>query len=71
MFVAQSIVVWTVGIKLFLYLHAEQGLSIAATNGVVFFVCLLAVAFFAEGYHRLVDLPTRWFAKAVFAWLAN
>ena len=70
-FVAQSIVFWTVGIQLFLHLHVEQGLSIAAANALVLAICLLAVFLFAEAYHRLVDLPTQWIARVAFAWLMN
>lgn len=68
-FVAQTVIFWTVGIQVFLHVHVDQGLSTATTNVVVLVVCLLTVFLSAEAYHRFVDLPTQWVAKLACAWL--
>lgn len=70
-FVAQCIFFWTGGIKLWLALHNDKGLSTAGANGVVFLVGLLAIAVFSELYWRLVDLPSVWLAKKTYTWLVD
>ena len=70
-FTAQCILFWTGGIKLWLVLYDQQGLSKASANGVVFIVCLIGVAVFSELFYTLVDLPSKWAAKEAYLWLVR
>ncbi|GIZ41253.1 hypothetical protein CKM354_000456500 [Cercospora kikuchii] len=70
-FVAQCIFFWTGGIKLWLVLRDERGLSTASANGVIFLVGFLAVFVFAELFFRLIDAPSIWLAKKTYTWLVN
>ncbi|KAF2717266.1 hypothetical protein K431DRAFT_334501 [Polychaeton citri CBS 116435] len=70
-FVAQSIVFWTISIKLWLLLHIEQQANTASANAAAFFVGLVATAVFAELYHRIIDMPSRWVAKNTYDWLID
>lgn len=65
---AQSIVFWTAGIKLYLHLHS-RGTSTATANFAVFVTCTLTTLLFAEVYYRIVDLPSQWVAKEAYSWL--
>ncbi|KAK5126406.1 hypothetical protein LTR85_010642 [Meristemomyces frigidus] len=69
LFVAQSIVFWTAGIKLYLHLHLGHGTATATANLAVFVTCAVATLLFAEVYYRTVDLPSQWVARQAYAWL--
>ncbi|KAI7369275.1 hypothetical protein KC354_g2062 [Hortaea werneckii] len=68
-FVAQSAVFWTIGIKLFLNLYLDQRTSKATANFAVFVVATLSTILFAELFYRLVDLPTQMIASKRYLWL--
>lgn len=70
-FVAQSIILWSAGIKLFLHLHVELGTSPAVANLAVFVTGVIATAMFGEAYYRGVDLPSQWFASLAYVWLMH
>jgi peptidoglycan/LPS O-acetylase OafA/YrhL len=68
-FIAQSIIFWTVGIELYLRLHVNRGVSPPLAKLAVFVVGVITTAICAELVHRLVDLPSQRFARATFTWL--
>lgn len=70
LFVAQSIVLWTGGMKLWLTLSSDS-ISRPTANFIVLVTCLPAILVFCELYYRLVDLPSRWIAGRAYTWLMN
>ncbi|KAI7231774.1 hypothetical protein KC330_g6248 [Hortaea werneckii] len=70
-FVVQSAVFWTIGIKLFLHLHLDQRTSKATANFAVFVVATLSTILFAEVFYRLVDLPSQMIASKCYMWLLH
>lgn len=68
-FVAQSIIFWTVGIKLYIHLHEGRGVDSPLAKFAVFVVGIIATGVCAEVFYRLVDSPSQWLAKMTFTWL--
>jgi hypothetical protein len=65
----QSTIIYTVGIKLFMYLVANKGTSWWKGEVAVFFVCAAATVAFGEIMHRAVDLPGRQLAHLSWKWI--
>ncbi|WPH03548.1 Hypothetical protein R9X50_00642800 [Acrodontium crateriforme] len=70
LFVAQSLVFWAGGIKLFLHL-TSSGADTATANAAVFFVCTAGTLIGGEIYYRTVDLPSQWVANWAYRWLTQ
>lgn len=70
-FVAQGIIFWSAGIKLWLALFTKGDIGVAGANAVVFFTCTLAVVLFSELFYICIDLPSRWLAKHTYLWLVD
>lgn len=68
-FTAQSLIFYTAGIKIFIALTANHGLSASAAAAVVFVSCVPLIFLGAEIFHRLVDVPSQWFARYFFIWI--
>ena len=68
-FLVQSIILYTAGIKLFMYLNVNKGVPAVAVNVLCLVVCLPAVILSAEIFHRAVDFPSQQFAHIVFDWI--
>lgn len=68
-FVAQSIVFWTAGIKLYMHLHVERDVAPPLAKLAVFVVGTITTGVGAEVFHRLIDLPSQRVAKETFSWL--
>ncbi|KAF2766098.1 hypothetical protein EJ03DRAFT_354231 [Teratosphaeria nubilosa] len=71
LFFAQSIIFWSAGIKLWLYIHNKADFSTAAANVVVLAACVPAVLVLAELFYRLIDVPSQWLARRAYIWLIN
>jgi peptidoglycan/LPS O-acetylase OafA/YrhL len=71
LFAAQSVVFWTIGIKMFVYLHQSRGISTPIANLAVFVTSTCATIAFAELNYRLVDKPSQWLAGSVYSWLLH
>lgn len=69
-FVAQGIVFWTGGIKLWLALN-NAGVNTAGANTLVFIVGSLVIAVFSEMFYITIDLPSQWMARKTYLWLVN
>jgi peptidoglycan/LPS O-acetylase OafA/YrhL len=67
-FLIQGLIIYTVGIKLFLHLHSVGGSEIETTIACLV-VCVLTVIATAEVFYRLVEIPSKRFAKAAFEWM--
>ncbi|KAF2862310.1 hypothetical protein K470DRAFT_204626, partial [Piedraia hortae CBS 480.64] len=67
-FVAQSLVLWTAGIKLYLHL-TENGTSSALANFAVFVVGAITTIAATELYYRAIDRPSQKLAAKAFEWL--
>ena len=68
-FVAQSIIFWSTGIKLYLHVHIERETASSLSKLTVFVVGVTMIGFCAEVFHRFVDMPSQWLAREAFAWL--
>ncbi|KAK4697076.1 hypothetical protein P7C71_g947, partial [Lecanoromycetidae sp. Uapishka_2] len=65
----KAIIIYTVGIKLFLSLTNERHLSNVTATGVCFIVCTIVTALSAEIFQRLVDYPSQLMARWMFDWI--
>jgi hypothetical protein len=71
-FLTNSIVVYTVGIKLFLHLTGnEVGWSFPAAVGTALATCLASTVLFAEVIYRFVDIPARRAGRWLFKWIKS
>ncbi|KAF2166637.1 hypothetical protein M409DRAFT_66625 [Zasmidium cellare ATCC 36951] len=71
LFVAQSLLMWSAGIKLWIHLHMANGTSVALANLAVFITTLVAVILFGEAFYRVVDVPSQWLATAGYYWVTS
>ncbi|CZR57145.1 uncharacterized protein PAC_07034 [Phialocephala subalpina] len=67
-FLTQSIIIYSVGIKLFLHLH-KNGASETEAIIACLLVCVLTVISTAEVFYRLVEIPSQRFAKVAWEWM--
>jgi hypothetical protein len=67
-FLVQGIIIYTLGIKFFVYLH-RKGWSDTGATLLCLPVCLGAVIPSAEIFFRLVELPSQILAKESFEWI--
>jgi len=70
-FAAQCLTAYTVGIKMFISLTQKHHLSTEGAGAAVFFACVPLTFIFAEMFHRIVDVPSRWLAKRFFIFLTE
>jgi len=69
-FLIQSTIIYTAGIKIFLGLHVDKRhLSSPATIGISLVACLAIIIPSAEIFYRLVDVPSKVFARVLFDWI--
>ncbi|CAO2649149.1 Nn.00g100980.m01.CDS01 [Neocucurbitaria sp. VM-36] len=69
-FLTQSLIIYTVGIKLYLYIESI-GTSNTLNNLACFCVCASAVAVSSEIFYRLVDLPSIVIAREFWKWMTK
>ncbi|KAI4724316.1 hypothetical protein E4T49_07944 [Aureobasidium sp. EXF-10728] len=67
-FLVSTLLMYTAGVKLFLYCNVSAGLSSAAAKAVAFFVVLPASILCGELWHWAIDKPAIWAGHAVFDW---
>lgn len=67
-FLVQSIIVYTVGIKLWMFMD-DAGTNSAVSTLAIFGVCASLVGVGSEMFYRLVDLPSIATAKAFWTWM--
>lgn len=60
---------YTAGVKLFLHLHGTQRWAESSTVVTCLLVCLLIIIPVAEGFYRLIEIPSQLFAKSAFDWI--
>lgn len=68
-FLVQSIILYSAGIKLFLHLHMAQRWAESSAVATCLLVCLLITVPVAEGFYRLIEIPSELFAKSAFDWI--
>lgn len=68
-FLIQSIIIYTAGIKLHLHLSTHQEISLEASRSICLTVCVAAVVLGAEVFYRLVDRPSKLLARVLFDWI--
>jgi uncharacterized membrane protein len=71
LFVTQSVIFWTVGIKLFMHFHRHQGLSSPLAKLAVFVISTIATLVSGEVYFRFIDMPSQWLAQHLHLWLLH
>lgn len=69
-FVAQSLLVYTIGLMLYVALRS-QDISSAGANAVVFIVIVPSILCFGEIFYRVVDKPAEWLGRGIFHWTRN
>ncbi|KAJ4370385.1 hypothetical protein N0V83_004903 [Neocucurbitaria cava] len=69
-FLVQSLVIYSVGIKLYLHINTT-GTGKAANNLACFCVCASSVAVASEIFYRLVDLPSIVVARKCWKWMTK
>ncbi|KAJ4312396.1 hypothetical protein N0V94_007464 [Neodidymelliopsis sp. IMI 364377] len=67
-FLVQSIIIYTVGIKLWMFMK-DSGVNNEVCTLASFVVCASSVAVGSEIFYRLVDLPSIAAAKAFWTWM--
>ncbi|KAF2178608.1 hypothetical protein K469DRAFT_598866 [Zopfia rhizophila CBS 207.26] len=67
-FLTQPLLIYTIGIKLYMYTYA-MGWSHEAATFVCLIVCLPLVALAAEMFYRIFDVPSVSIAKETWAWV--
>ncbi|KAF2624322.1 hypothetical protein BU25DRAFT_348094 [Macroventuria anomochaeta] len=67
-FLVQSIIVYTIGIKLWVFMD-DAGVNSAVRTLASFAVCASSVAVVSEIFYRLVDLPSIAAAKTFWTWM--
>ncbi|KAF2650849.1 hypothetical protein K491DRAFT_638477 [Lophiostoma macrostomum CBS 122681] len=67
-FLMQPLMIYTAGIKLYMYLHAA-GTNHELATFVCFVVCLPLTAVASEMFYRIVDVPSMAVAKEVWEWI--
>jgi peptidoglycan/LPS O-acetylase OafA/YrhL len=65
-FLVQSIVVYTLGIKLYQMLHLSSDMAVVA---VCFFVTLATSVGGAEIFYRIVEVPSQVLSHVAFDWI--
>ena len=68
-FLLQSIIIYTIGIKLVTNMVGEDLSGYSRATGVAFIVSLLVTVVVAEGMYLLVELPSKWFGRQLFDWI--
>lgn len=70
-FVAQCIIFWVAGIKLWLTLRRRGNITVAGANALVLATCIPAILISAELFYRLIDDPSRRAAVTAYRWLTT
>ncbi|KAI9737620.1 MAG: hypothetical protein M1818_005624 [Claussenomyces sp. TS43310] len=68
-FLMQSIIIYTVGIKLFVHLVVDRAVASSGAVVVCLITCLPIIVLSAEVMHRVVDQPMRRAAVVMWRWL--
>ncbi|TKA76570.1 hypothetical protein B0A55_04068 [Friedmanniomyces simplex] len=68
-FLLQSIIVYTLGIKLVSNMIGDSMDGYSKATGIAFIACLLVTVGAGEVFYWLVDKPSQKFARLVFAWM--
>ena len=68
-FLTQSIIMYTAGIKLFMYIRYVQGAAFPAAAIATLVTCIPLTAIIGEIFYRLFDWPSRVVAKWFFDWI--
>lgn len=69
-FLTQSIIIYSAGIKMWLHLN-KSGTPDATNTFAVFCVCVPLVALTSELFYRVVDIPSIIFAKNFWTWMTK
>ncbi|KAL6717679.1 hypothetical protein ACLMJK_005594 [Lecanora helva] len=68
-FLAQSIIIYTIGIKLFMHLSIDRGVATVPTRIICLLVSAITTLLGGEVFYRLIDYPSNVFAKRMFDWI--
>jgi len=68
-FLLQSIVVYTLGIKIVQNMTSSNMDAYPHAVGTAFIACLLVTAAAGEAFYWIIDMPCKKFARLVFAWI--
>ncbi|KAI5197059.1 hypothetical protein AUEXF2481DRAFT_82287 [Aureobasidium subglaciale EXF-2481] len=67
-YLVSTLLMYTAGIKIFLYCYNNAGYTPASSKAVAFFVVLPASIIAGEIFHWAIDKPAVWAGHAVYAW---
>ncbi|KAH0386129.1 hypothetical protein KCU92_g2911, partial [Aureobasidium melanogenum] len=67
-YLVSTILMYTAGIKIFLYCNVSHGYTSASAKAVAFFLVLPCSIIGGEIFHRAIDKPAVWASHAFFDW---
>ncbi|THW08162.1 hypothetical protein D6D24_09400 [Aureobasidium pullulans] len=67
-YLTSTLLMYTAGVKIFLYCNVSAGYSSASAKAVAFFVVLPCSILAGEIFHWAIDKPAVWAGHAVFRW---
>lgn len=70
-FLIQSIMVYVVGIRLFMHLRYQRHVSFPGTVITTLITCLAVVVAAAEAFYRLVERPSKLLAHMAYEWITE
>lgn len=68
-FLIQSIIIYTLGIKLYTHLSPTLGAGSTRAQGVSFIACLVTTVAAGEAYYWLIDRPSQILARITWKWM--
>lgn len=68
-FLIQSIIIYTLGINLYMHLSIDKGMSTVPTRVLCLLVSVVITVLGAEVFYRVVDYPSQVLAKRGFNWI--
>lgn len=68
-FLVQSVIIYTLGIRLFAHVTVEKQWSFSAATVVCLLACVPTVALAGEVFYRLVDYPSMVVPRIIFEWM--
>jgi hypothetical protein len=70
-FLVQAIVIYTAGIRLYLYIDASTRTEHALNTFACFCVCAPLVAIASEVFYRVIDVPSVVAARMFWGWMTK
>ena len=63
--------IYVVGIRLYMYLHHEQNISLSGTVMTTLIMCVALVVAAAEAFYWLVERPSKLLTHSSYKWITK